>query len=72
MTPEQFVYWLQGKLEGRDCDAIPYCEWQCVKDHLATVFKKETPDPLIYRTTSADVYDSGFNTVTKNDNILIC
>ena len=43
MTSEQFVYWLQGKLEGRSVDAIPYSEWQEVKNQLQTVFHKVTP-----------------------------
>jgi hypothetical protein len=43
MTPEQFAYWLQGfaEINGK----VPNEEeWQIIKDHLATVFTKITPD----------------------------
>ena len=43
MTAEQFVYWLQGFMEINDPDRIGPKETQIIKDHLALVFKKETP-----------------------------
>ena len=44
MTPEQFAYWLQGFVEISDMSLPPNSkEWQVIKDHLATVFKKVTP-----------------------------
>ena len=43
MTTEQFVYWLQGFMEINDPDHIGPKETQIIKDHLALVFKKETP-----------------------------
>lgn len=43
MTPEQFVYWLQGFLETANPKEIGEKETQIIKDHLQTVFKKETP-----------------------------
>ena len=43
MTTEQFVYWLQGFMEINDPDRIGPKETQIIKDHLALVFKKETP-----------------------------
>lgn len=48
MTPEQFCYWLQGFAEitganvGFGSNPQPH-EWEVIKDHLALVFKKETP-----------------------------
>ena len=39
MTQEQFIYWLQGKLEGRNLDG----ELKEIQDHLKTVFHKVTP-----------------------------
>ena len=42
MTPDQFVYWLQGYAEINGC-APSEEQWQVVKDHLQLVFKKETP-----------------------------
>lgn len=44
MTPEQFVYWLQGFMEVQDPVALDEKQTQIVKDHLALVFKKETPN----------------------------
>ncbi len=43
MTPEQFCYWLQGKLEGRDIINLDLVELRAVQDHLFTVFNKVTP-----------------------------
>lgn len=45
MTPEQFAYWLQGFAELNQ--QPPTAEqWQSIRDHLATVFKKVTPPVL--------------------------
>ncbi len=44
MTPEQFCYWLQGKLEGRNPEDIAIVEEiKMIQDHLKTVFDKKTP-----------------------------
>lgn len=43
MTPEQFAYWLQGFAEIKG-SAPSEKEWLVIKDHLATVFKKITPN----------------------------
>jgi hypothetical protein len=43
MTAEQFTYWLQGFAELQA--APPSAEqWQAIRDHLALVFSKVTPD----------------------------
>ena len=47
MTAEQFVYWLQGFMEINDPDRISPIETKIIKDHLALVFKKETPNRTI-------------------------
>ena len=44
MTPEQFCYWLQGFAEINPCDALSATQWTIVRDHLALVFNKVTPD----------------------------
>ena len=46
MTPEQFVYWLQGFNEIRDIEAVGLSEneWEIIREHLKTVFHKVTPD----------------------------
>lgn len=44
MTTDQFTYWLQGYVEitnGAQPDTI---QWAIIKDHLKTVFVKETPN----------------------------
>ena len=43
MTPEQFCYWLQGFAEIHQ-DQPTGQEWLIIMDHLAQVFRKETPD----------------------------
>jgi hypothetical protein len=42
MTPEQFAYWLNGFAE---LSPMPPSQeqWQSIREHLATVFKKVTP-----------------------------
>ena len=43
MNPEQFAYWLQGFVENNE-DYHPTLEqWNSIKAHLATVFRKITP-----------------------------
>lgn len=42
MTPEQFVYWLQGFMEMTDSKMITVKQLDMIKAHLNTVFKKET------------------------------
>ena len=44
MTPEQFCYWLQGFLEVTNANQIGECETTQIRNHLATVFKKVTPE----------------------------
>lgn len=47
MSPEQFVYWLQGFAEVHG-SAPTTQEWTVIKDHLATVFNKVTPNRSPY------------------------
>jgi len=44
MTAEQFTYWLQGFMETADPKSINETQTQIIKDHLALVFGKVTPD----------------------------
>lgn len=52
MTPEQFTYWLQGKLEGRDITQLHADELKAIQDHLKTVFHKITPEYPNYSPTT--------------------
>lgn len=49
MTPEQFCYWLQGKCE-LDPSMPTEAQWECIMEHLKTVFVKVT-SPLKTTTT---------------------
>jgi hypothetical protein len=44
MTPENFAYWLQGFFEIAGSDELTETQVKMVKDHLALVFQKVTPD----------------------------
>ena len=41
MTPENFCYWLQGHVELNNENPTQE-QWDCIKEHLQTVFKKQT------------------------------
>ena len=44
MTAEQFAYWLNGFIEMNPNAMITNTQWETLKDHLKTVFNKETPN----------------------------
>lgn len=41
MTPEQFVYWLQGYAELTECAELTAKQWDMVKAKLADVARKD-------------------------------
>lgn len=43
MNAQEFAYWLQGWMELENPTNINQEQTQMIKDHLALVFKKETP-----------------------------
>lgn len=43
MTPEQFVYWLQGFAEVNESGTLSAHQWKVIQDHLKEVFVKKTP-----------------------------
>ena len=50
MTPEQFIYWLQGFFEISNAETITKEQTEIIKNHLNLVFHHEidpsyTPDP---------------------------
>lgn len=54
MTPEQFVYWLQGYVEickpqERSNEYYDVAAWQEIKNHLDLVLLKQTPDTAILK-----------------------
>lgn len=44
MNERDFCYWLQGLFELQDPDFLNEKTTKIIKDHLALVFKKETPN----------------------------
>lgn len=62
MTPENFVYWLQGFLEIEAPKTITEEQIKIINDHISLVLKKETPRYYHGGTLLSD-------SVTKNDNI---
>lgn len=44
MTAEQFAYWLNGFIEMNPNAMVTHTQWETLKDHLKTVFHKETPN----------------------------
>jgi hypothetical protein len=67
MTPENFCYWLQGLLEIGQPIKLDEQQVQIIKDHLALVFKKETPDR-----TSNIISDFYKNKSKTHDRRLCC
>jgi len=62
MTPEQFVYWLQGFFELKDNNGgINAKQVQIIEDHLSIVFNKVTPNRKPDVPTPAGPIDSGFS-----------
>lgn len=43
MQPQDFCYWLQGFVELTEGQTnLSETQWECIKQHLQLVFKKET------------------------------
>jgi hypothetical protein len=48
MTPENFIYWLQGKLELSDpSEGLSPGQVQIIKDHICLVLHKVTPTRFV-------------------------
>jgi len=47
MTPENFIYWLNGFFEISGCKNMSDNQVQIIKDHLKLVLQKKTPDLII-------------------------
>jgi hypothetical protein len=61
MTPENFIYWLQGMLDISETKELNEKQVQIIKDHIALVLKKETPqhNPLIGRVQLTTCFKCG-------------
>lgn len=60
MTAEQFTYWLQGYFEINDPDRISPMGTKIIKDHLALVFKKETPNRTVVVPNKTEIVTTPF------------
>lgn len=47
MTPENFIYWLNGFFEISGSKNLTDEQVQIIKDHLRLVLEKKTPDVII-------------------------
>lgn len=65
MTSENFVYWLQGFLEIQGPDSISKQQVEIIKDHVALVLKKETPQRFRLQEISAS--EINFNVPPQSD-----
>ena len=72
MKPEQFCYWLQGKLEGRDITTLKDKELDMIQHHLMTVFGKQTPDVTINDRTPGPIYTIGDPLPLTDPQTFIC
>ena len=70
MTAEQFVYWLQGYMEMSNPSSLGVRETRIIKDHLALVFDKKTPEReeekesginLVYDRFSSPIFPGNVN-----------
>ena len=53
MTPENFVYWLQGYFEisNEETHSLNSTKVRVIKEHIALVLKKEMPDKKVFHGT---------------------
>ena len=68
MTPENFVYWLQGVLEIADPKQLDEIQIKIIKDHIALVLKKQTPT---YTTITPPITTFG-PTICNHPNMCFC
>jgi hypothetical protein len=57
MTPEQFVYWLQGLMELGNPKSLTAEQTTMIKDHLGKVFNREPTisEPYSWNTVPANL-----------------
>ena len=79
MSPESFCYWLQGLLEVgvADGQALQPNQVKAIKEHLATVFVKVTPEtflvpPTTYQPPSIRTPDWTVLPYITGEDILFC
>lgn len=55
MTPENFVYWLNGYLEIENPEFITKDKIQEIRNHVNLVLKKETPKPTQFNPNKPNI-----------------
>jgi len=70
MTTEAFIYWLQGYFEISDAKTLNEKQVSIIKDHLALVLKKETPDRSEEESESVEVSKKVLRNLPRHNNIL--
>jgi len=71
MTPEQFCYWLKGRLE-LSAEPLSSEETQMIREHLSTTFVKVTPSAYKWPNMTANEHNIQLlNTSTSSDS-LVC
>lgn len=71
MTPEQFIYWLQGFMEVAQPNTLNSTQIKIINDHLNLVLDKKTPD----RTWQQPLHQDKpplFPSLDNKDNIICC
>lgn len=71
MTPENFVYWLQGYLELSEDRDISSTQVQIIKDHVALVLRKQTPSRYV-ETGSVLMNNTQLSDFVKFDDHTFC
>jgi hypothetical protein len=72
MTSEQFVYWLQGYLEVQNPHTIDNSKIQVIKDHIALVLTKVTPNRNPVTLPPTLPYDYPYKPDYNNPYIVTC
>ena len=67
MTPENFVYWLQGffELTENDTQQLDERKVQIIRDHLQLVFDKKTPDRKVVTIIDTPTIDDDIDAIRK-------
>ena len=70
MTAEQFTYWLQGFFELSGTTTLNEQQVKVVKDHIALVLNKVTPNCCIVPNGIADKHSEEMKLINKDHNVL--
>ena len=71
MTTAEFAYWLQGFMEMQNPKKLDKIQTQIIKDHLALVFDRKTPNRRVVETqlTNEPTHDDLMDKLEGLDNL---